>query len=319
MAIPIWKDAQATYIGGGKSNYTLSVDGNEIFKGRAVTAPGKLAATVKLNDIAKSYLSSRIAYESGTTIYQQPLYKRTFEVSPTPSSGLKKSVIYNDWSYEEMEISSNSQSLSKPLSKIVDPRQILFATMAKVGDGEAGEVCIDYCDNNMCHRPLRAIPTPCVTFAYPLNGVNEGVDVGIYDEEDDICTRYKVKKTNADYCLYYLNAYGGYDHLLINGNAMRTDSIARSQITRSVGKQTLSVETQRKWRLYTDYLTDEQWALTHHLLGSPHVLLHDFNKDEIIPINITNNVAEFKTYRNQHNKCSYLTLDVEEENKRNRM
>lgn len=328
MATPIWKDTDARYVSVASAmSLTISVDGDIVFNGKVNKMPGAPSIQVFVNRIAKDYLSSKIDFKRGTTAFQQSRHKRRFDISPRTQNGLSYLEFYNDWSYEDASIVPNvSQTLSSPLSNIVDPRQILFTTMAKISDGEStGEVSIDYCDNNMCMRPVRATPAPCVTFAYPLAGISEGVDIDILNEEDDTAIRYKVKKTCADYALYYLNAYGGYDHLLINGNTMRKDDITRTEITKSVnnstlahGKQCVAMEITPRWELYTDYLTDKQWSKTHHLLGSSHVLLHDLNTDEITPVNITSSTAEFKTYRNQGNKKSYLTIEVEASVKRMR-
>lgn len=328
MAEPIWKDEVLHWtFPGDTMTLAISTDEEVVCQCKLTKPPGSNKVSMNINRIVKDYLSSKIDFKRNTTIYQQPMFKRRFLLSVRTQNGMSNITMYNNWSYENIAALPNiSQCISAPLSNIVDPRQILFATMAKVSDGAStGEVCIDYCDNNSCYRPERATPAPCVTFVYPLAGISEGVDIDILNEKEDTAIRYKVKKTCADYCLYYLNAYGGYDHLLIKGTVLRTDSYARTEITKDVsnatlshGKQCITTEITPKWRLNTDYLTDEQWAKTHHLLGSSHVLLHDFTTDEIVPVVITSSTAEFKTYRNQGNKKSFLTIDVEASVKRMR-
>lgn len=326
MAEPIWKDEVLRWANlKGTTQLSISADGAVVYKCKLTSPPGSNVMSMNINHIVKDYLSSKINFNRLTRIYQQPMFKRTFELSAVTQNGVRTVTRYNDWSYESRQPSDYCESLSSPLSNIVDPRQILFSTIAKVSDGNAGECYVDFCDKGMCQRPLYAIPAPCVTFAYPLSEVSEGVTIDILDDREGSVQSYIVKKTCADYCLYYLNAYGGYDHLLIKGTALRTDSYARTEITRDVsnatllhGKQCIATEITPKWRLNTDYLTDEQWAKTHHLLGSSHVLLHDFTTDEIVPVVITSSTAEFKTYRNQGNKKSFLTIDVEASVKRMR-
>lgn len=326
MATPIWKDEVLRWANlKGKTQLSISADGAVVYQCKLTSPPGSNVMSMNINHIVKDYLSSKITFNRNTRIYQQPMFKRTFELSARTQNGVMEVTRYNDWSYESRQPSDYCESLSSPLSNIVDPRQILFSTIAKVGDGEAGECYLDYCDKGMCLRPLYAIPSPCVTFAYPLKDVSENVKIDILHDREDAAITYQVKKTCADYCLYYLNAYGGYDHLLIKGTVLRTDSFARTEITRDVsnatllhGKQCIATEITPKWRLNTDYLTDEQWAKTHHLLGSTHVLLHNLATDEIVPVVITSSTAEFKTYRNQGNKKSFLTIDVEASVKRMR-
>jgi hypothetical protein len=326
MAEPIWKDEVLRWANlNGTTQLSISADGEVVYQCKLTSPPGSKEMSMNINHIVKDYLSSKINFNRLTRIYQQPMFKRTFELSAFTQNGVRTVTRYNDWSYESRQPSDYCESLSSPLSNIVDPRQILFSTIAKVGDGEAGECYLDYCDKGMCLRPLYAIPSPCVTFAYPLKDVSENVKIDILHDREDAAITYQVKKTCADYCLYYLNAYGGYDHLLIKGTVLRTDSYARTEITKDVsnatlshGKQCITTDITPKWRLNTDYLTDEQWAKTHHLLGSTHVLLHNLATDEIIPVVITSSAAEFKTYRNQGNKKSFLTIDVEASVKRMR-
>ena len=312
-------------INDNKFNYTISVDGSIIFNGKTYVMPGEKIASFNITRIARDYLSSKINFSKGTTTYQQTSYKRKFEITPKTADGKTYVELYNDWSYEQMAPSEGLDILSKPLSYIVDTRQLLFVTLAKISEGEAMSAMIGHCQGLRCYVDAEAYPSPCLTFAIPLKDIKEDVELEIKEGGSLILARYRVKKTCAQYCLYYLNAYGGYDHLLINGNVMRTDTLTRTQMTRDVenttlahGVQTLTTEAQRTWKLHTDCLTDAQWALTHHLLGSTHVLLHDLATDEIIPVNIKNNQAAFNTYRNQGNKLSNLTIEVEEAHKRMR-
>lgn len=204
-----------------------------------------------------------------------------------------------------------------PLSDIVDPRQFLMITIAKISSRNAGNVRIEYYDGYSWQIAANATPTPCVTFAIPLSKMPRAELVDVRNEAERV-RQYRVKKTCAQYCIYYLNAHGGFDHLLINGNTLRTDAYTHSEVTRDIDNTTLrhsrdyaSTTIKRKWQLHTDTLTDAQWALTHHILGSTQVYLHDLEADEITPVVITSSQAEYKTYRNQGNKKSHLTIEVE--------
>lgn len=319
MATPIWKDT-ATEITASASgtDYTIVADshGNTIFAGKAYAMGNDDKVKIYVNRICKDALSSKIVLDRYTTVYQQPLYKREFNLSTGGKSQLI--TFYNDWSYQDIVESPYSQTISMPLSDIVDPRQLLMTTMAKISSRNAGKVGIKYYDGYSWQIAADATPTPCVTFAIPLSKMPRAELVNVCNEEDVVVRQYKVQKTCAQYCLYYLNAHGGFDHLLINGNALRTDAYTHSEVTRDIDNTTLrhsrdyaSTTIKRKWQLHTDTLTDAQWALTHHLLGSTQVYLHDLEADEITPVVITSSQAEFKTYRNQGNKKSHLTIEVE--------
>lgn len=326
MAEPIWKDEILFWANpNGTTQLSISADGEVVYQCKLTSPPGSNVMSMNINHIVKDYLSSKINFNRLTRIYQQPMFKRTFELTPFTQNGVRTVTRYNDWSYESRQPRNYCESLSSPLSNIVDPRQILFSTIAKVSDGNAGECRAEWFNDAENGVLATVIPAPCTTLCIPLTDIPEAARIDIYSDEDEWIGYYMVQKTCADYCLYYLNAYGGYDHLLIKGTALRTDSYARTEITRDVsnatlrhGKQCLTTEITPKWRLNTDYLTDEQWAKTHHLLGSTHVLLHNLATDEIVPVVITSSTAEFKTYRNQGNKKSFLTIDVEASVKRMR-
>ena len=325
MATPIWKDSQVTFVSlTENTSFSVEADGEIIYKGKINKDPNTNYSRLYLNRIAKDYLSSKINFDNKGMVHSQPNYKRTVTTTPKAASG-STFTFFNDWSYREIDIKSASQCISKPLSNVVDPRQRLLCTMAKISDGDAGAVKAEWYDGTSWNEIATATPSPCVTFSLELKDLPEGAKVDIMDDEDEIAKSYIVKNTCAEYCLYYLNAHGGYDHLLIRGTTLRTDSYNRTEIRRGVsnitlahGRDVVSNEVTPRWRLNTEYLTDEQWQLTHHLLGSPHVYLHDLENNEVTPVVITSSVAEFKSYRNQGNKKSYLKIDVEASVKRMR-
>lgn len=319
MATPIWQDTVIEIPASASgTDYTITIDntGATIFSGKAYVMGEDSNVSVNLNRICKDALSSKIELDGSTTIYHQPNYKRMFDVK----WGLRKyrTTFYNDWSYTQLHEDKYAQSLSVPLSDIVDPRQILMTTVAKISSGSAGEVRVEFYDGRAWHQVVNTIPSPCVTIAIPVSELRDGKIIDVMNDVDEGVRRYRIEETCAQYCLYYLNAHGGFDHLLINGNALRTDTFTRNELTRDVnnatlkhGREYVSVKVTPKWQLHTDTLTDAQWALTHHLLGSTQVYLHDLEADEITPVVITSSQAEFKTYRNQGNKKSSLTIEVE--------
>lgn len=319
MATPIWKDTVIEIPASASgTNYTITIDSNgaTIFSGKAYAMGEDSNVSINLNRICKDVLSSKIELSKDTTVYQQPFYKMNFKAS---AEGVGRLVtFYNDWSYQDVVEKPYCQSISMPLSDIVDPRQLLITTIAKISSRNPGAVLVEYYDGRAWHEVVNTIPSPCVTFAIPLSELSAAENVDVLNEEEELVRRYRVQNTCAQYCLYYLNAHGGYDHLLINGNALRTDMYTRNEVTRDVdnttwehGRDYASTRITRKWQLHTDTLTDAQWALTHHLLGSTQVYLHDLEADEITPVVITSSQAEYKTYRNQGNKKSHLTIEVE--------
>jgi hypothetical protein len=326
MAIPIWKDTEASYVTLGDSRaFTISVDGKIIYNGRLVKKPGDVTLITYINRFVKDYLSAKIDFVRGVTIHTQDNYVREFTISPATSAGVSSYKFYCDYGYEGRAVADNALSvISRPLSNVVDPRQMLFCTFADLSENTSHSVRVQL--RNQKSILLDSLPNKVQTFTPQLSQRMVGDIIDIYDDmARKVLASYEVRDTCAEYCLYYLNAHGGYDHLLINGTSKRSDNIKRTEITRVVDNTTLKhgrsdvhTEITRTWHLNTGHLTDAQWAKTHHLLGSTHVFLHNLDSGEIVPVVIKANKADFNTYRNNGGKMSQLSIDVEESTKRER-
>lgn len=124
----------------------------------------------------------------------------------------------------------------------------------------------------------------------------------------------------AEYALYYLNAKGGWDCLLIEGNSERTDKISRHQYNKTYDNQTIEYEKNTyiseiaaSWKLNTGLLDDAQaHKLCWHLLSSNRVYLHDLVNDKVIPVVITNSQNVYKTYKNNNQQPIQYEIDVVE-------
>lgn len=326
MAIPIWKDTKASYVKVGDSQtFTISVDGNIIYNGRLVKKPGDVSLITYINRLVKDYLSAKIDFVRGQTIHPQDNYVREFTISPATTAGVSSYKFFCDYGYEGRAVADNALSvISRPMSNVVDPRQMLFCTFADLSDNTSHSVKVRLREGKRILA--ESLPNMAQTFTLQLFAYMADNIIEIYDEmAGAVLTSYEVRNTCAEYCLYYLNAHGGYDHLLINGTAKRSDNIKRTEITRVVGNTSLKhgrsdvhTEITRTWHLNTGHLTDAQWAKTHHLLGSTHVFLHNLDSGEIVPVVIKANKADFNTYRNNGGKMSQLSIDVEESTKRER-
>lgn len=312
---PAWSDRVLTIamLKGGYLSYQLTDGETTLFNGKAHVIPGTKFAKIPFGSIVRDFVSAKINLILEDSVQDEVTYSRVITVK-SGGATIAEYLVYNDYSYENVEMSiSKPLILSRPLSNVVDPRQYLFCTVANL-KGEASAVAIKqgakvYASANVVN---------CCTFTIPLSAEEllgkRMTTSGVYKT-----MIYEVRETNADYCLYYLNAYGGYDHLLIRGNSLMSESYTRTEVRKNELNTTLkhnrdiiATDISRKWQLHTDYLSDEQWALTHHLLGSPHIFLHDLNTGKVTPVIITAHQADWKTYRNQGNRKSNLTIEVEE-------
>ena len=135
---------------------------------------------------------------------------------------------------------------------------------------------------------------------------------------------FEVKDSCATHCLYYSNAYGGWDSLCINGNTKKTDNINGYTYTKKTDivlnprtfqtKKYLN-EIKSNWVLNTGWLTDDEASRMYHLLESTDVFLQDLNNpDVLIPINITNTQCEYKTFTNNGKKKINYVIEAQEAN-----
>lgn len=118
---------------------------------------------------------------------------------------------------------------------------------------------------------------------------------------------YRFVDTCTRYALYYVNAYGGWDTLVMDGTDMERDELTRHEASRvydNTDRQNRGTvnhvnDVQKSWKLHTGYLTDEQSGRMHHLLNSVQVYLYDMEEDAFLPVVLTGTSTEYKTYRNQ--------------------
>lgn len=123
----------------------------------------------------------------------------------------------------------------------------------------------------------------------------------------------------GDAVLYYLNSKGAFDAFLIEGEVKRVDKYAQQDYYKSFDNTTIEFGRNRfiteitpSWELSTGWLTDEEAdRLCRNLLPSVKVYLHLLDSDEIFPVVITDNQAEYKTYENQKNQLVFYKIKVD--------
>ena len=131
---------------------------------------------------------------------------------------------------------------------------------------------------------------------------------------------YRDNVCDAEYCIYYLNARGGWDAFVIEGSSTRTDNISRHQYNKTYNNQTIEYEKNTyiseittAWKLNTGLLDDEQaHKLCWHLLSSNRVYLHDLKNDKIYSAVITNKQNVYNTYRNNGHQPIQYQIELQE-------
>lgn len=134
---------------------------------------------------------------------------------------------------------------------------------------------------------------------------------------------FTIEDTCARYCLYYLNAFGGWDWLLIRGKAVETRKITRSSIERLAstdllfgriqhrGKDVIDQTDVKHLELHTHWLPDAEARRMWHLTGSPDVYVHDLEDGVIYPAVLTGTTHQEKSYRGQGSRLVQYTIDLD--------
>ena len=313
MATPIWKDYSID-VSSSPTNFRVKLDGTIIHEGRAVP-DGNGYNKVRMNDICRPYLFASMPALGSSGWNSQVSLERTFVLEWQDSNGqytLNSSVTFTyDWSYQTW----NNTNKSFPIVPVLDARQDLLYTT------EAASFMIE----------MLAADGTQISYAYITAAAPGTHDLGVWDPGYVTSNTAKIRITGAgvnitydidrsgchNYVLYYVNAFGGWDSFLITGKALKRDTYERKQYKRTYnnsqtnpgqfGTVTYRNDITRKWELHTDWLTDGQAQLMHHLLGSTMVYLQDLNSGTVMPVNITDSECVYKTFAtNGHKMASYV-------------
>ncbi len=319
---PIWKDTNYSITTFNENvEYEVQSNGGVVYSGKAYKLPDEQEIVIiNINKICSSHLSSSIenAFMGNTKYHYIPSHKRfTLFVNDEVAETYN---FYNSYSYTELNRNNNNCiNLSFPINNVIDTRQYFvnsffypivtstnypYVRYSLDGNGGDYSSAINIDSNQQCVITDKNINYEgTLTLYYALSNADTMV--------------YEVKNTCCKYCLYYVNAYGGWDSFLINGNDKRTDEITRYNFIKAVNNTTTNhsnvnyLNTYKpQYRLYTHYLTDEEASRMFHLLESTTVYLHNLEEDVIIPVTINSNTVEYKTFTNNGKKKFYYTIDV---------
>lgn len=320
-AQPIWKDYFVSLGTASSIYYRISVGGTIVHEGRAYKRPGEYYNQIRINDICADILERRMLGEFYSV--SLPL---TFVIS-TSTNGTSWSTLtsvqfHNDWSYDRDY--SLSDGMAFPITgRFVQGQWMTFtgvsssSVVARVRykSGSSGTITIPITINSAFPQSLNEAFTNSVK---ACGGGTAVFNLASYASIDTITignATYKASDKCVKYCLYYRNEYGGFDFLDIEGNVVEHDSVNRNEvrlendnrnITKGVLDQLNTIE--KGWTLHSGFIGDGGERM-HHLLSSTDVYLCDLERNEMIPVVITNGDAEHLNYRN--NGCKMVDFTIE--------
>ena len=269
----IWKDTFFTD-DVSKLTYKIELDGSVIFTGRAYGRPDEGSVRININKICENYLNQDIdRVLTGATSQTNTEALRTFTLKDEDDTTLETYMFLYDWSYAT-PWNGSSRTLSNPINGHYANGMLKLKTTVSSS----------------------AVTTYRSTGSYP--------------------TLVKC----ADYAVYYLNAAGGWDSFLFEGSVVRKDNITSHNSSKFADNTSKEFEVERyateistSYAAKTGWLNDDEAAkFAANLIGSTKVYLHNLKDGTIKPLVITDNTAEYQTFKTNGRKFCQYTLNMKE-------
>lgn len=338
MAVPIWKD-KIIDLGFASANFRIyDADNNiSLYDGVSKARPGIATAKIRINDICADYLENIIPTLGNGDVSGIALKTFSIQARPNPNSAwinIQDVTFYNDWSYD-YDFDPETHGLSCPINGHIDARQPIVYTAY-----DRARVTATLVFKN---GTTQSLVIPVTGGGGGLSGdynadFNSDFLIGGGDGQDGYGTiviradsyadldrviitgmSYKVVTGCAKYALYYVNAFGGWDSFLIEGNDLEDDTLKRftmevvydnSDIIHR-GVHNYVNELTKGFTFHSGWLLAYQGLRMHHLINSTLVYLYDIANDSMIPVIVTDNTCEYKTFKNQGNRLVDYTIRVE--------
>ena len=328
MAIPIWKD-KFVNLGTYASRYfRIRVGSTTIYSGRAYRAASSGSLFVRINDICADYIAPKplaVPYLSGSTM-SFPVSFTVQSSSNGSSWSTVETVQFNDdWSYDN-GFDPSVSGMAFPVTGRIDLRQRIYqtryTTSAVTATARYGSTTRsvsltvqtsppqDGFLNALCHAGAGYVVFDCASYATYSGKTLTSVKIG--------SATYVVTNTCPKKVLYYKNPFGGYDHLLIEGNALRSRSVQRETFVadydndyRNRERWDFQNEVTETWNVNTGLLTLDETARMPYLLDSPLVFIADLdNPSAIVPALVVTDSYQAETYAVKGSRMKNHTFDV---------
>lgn len=330
MIHPIWKEF-SVYLGPREVqsvDYIIAYKQGEslttIYSGRAYAKPNSNKIEAVINDVCSDWLSNSLPnLAEGFSRQDLPV---EFSINQVTAMGqyvnLGQVQFINDWSYDP-DFIAEIQGLAHPVNGRIDSRQWLLWTGLNVSEVEA-DVILKNGESFKVFIPVEIAADFNADFnadfAKILKVAGSGTAVFSPSQWGDVSSvvingnQYDIINSCSRYVLYYLNAHGGWDSLLIEGAASEQDKLTRHTMTKAgvYGREKSNYlnEIEKSITLHTSWLSDEQSLRMHHLLNSTDVYLHDLEKNSILPVILEGSSTPYKTFKGEGGKLVNYTIEV---------
>lgn len=314
--IAVWEDSliELDEVLGDRVEYTLvDIDTNEIvYSGKVNKLPNGDNVNISINKIVGNFLSNPFPQINlnTTNVFSIGDYSKTVDVI-VGGNIVETVTVYNSWGYKDLP---HLNIISDPIRNVVDRRQFFVCSLY---NPTALYKNVEYTlTNGEKSLYKNGIATTHKKQSLLIDGTLRNFKE--YDKINLANVSYDIIDSCSEWCLYYSNAYGGWDSLLVNGNVKKTDKISSQYYKQSYDNRTYQFGNTKylntitpSYVLYTDYFNDDEQSRLHHLLESTEVYLHNLNTNEFLPVNITNSSCDYTTFTNNGKKKWYNTINVD--------
>jgi hypothetical protein len=295
---PIWRDTFGTIVSDADwEDYELQEDEQTFYQGRAFAYPDEQNIRVNVSRVVAPYL---------TGYFKDVDFVAGGEV-------LASYTFVRDYSYDPTKDYTQNLVLNAPINGRVPSGVLLSASMWGAGNGgslvvedESGSLVV----NNALVKGLN-------TGSWVSGGVGKVYAIG--DES------YRVVDACRGALLKYVNAYGAVDFFLVEGVAKKSDKITRATYEKDAAALSSDYEGKdyqnemvAEWTGTTGWLTDEQSIRMKHLVESVEVYMIDKQTGLEVPVQMTDNQLQHKTFDTNGRKMVNYSLAWKESQKKTR-
>lgn len=332
MVLPIWKDCYVSLGTAESYEYRIQCNGEVIYTGKAFKRPGESEVIVRINDVCANYmlnvlpsLNAQSFSQVGIPLFGVQIYTGGAWVT------IYTAEFINDWSYD-YSYEAERDGLAFPINGVISRSQWLTFSSLKASSIKA-EILLKDGSATFVTIPV-AISADFNTdfnsdFAKSVRPQISGTAVFKLDSFDakEVTIegrRFKVVDDCNRFILYYCNAHGGWDSLLIEGNHAEVDELTRhmrevaydNRNVQNRGRFNYANEVTKRLTLHTSWLLGDEASRMHHLLNATDVYLYDTHQDAMLPVVLKNSSTEYKTYKGNGGQLVNYAIEVEFANRR---
>ena len=293
---PIWRDTFGTIVTDADwEDYELQEDEQTFYQGRAFAYPDEQDIRVNVSRVVAPYLTG--------------YYKDVDFVAG--GEALASYTFVRDYSYDPSKDYTQNLVLNAPINGKVPSGVLLSASMWGAGSGgslvvedESGSLVV----NNALVKGLN-------TGTWVSGSVGKVYTIG--------GESYRVVDACRGALLKYVNAYGAVDFFLVEGVAKKSDKITRATYEKDAAALSSDYEGKdyqnemvAEWTGTTGWLTDEQSLRMKHLVESVEVYMIDKQTGLEIPVQMTDNSLQHKTFDTNGRRMVNYSLAWKESQKK---